>query len=397
MHNKEKHNSIVKNAISAKNICAIISWLDNIRWCDENNYNFINFFRDNLTSSEKILTHWLCYITDRQMPFEIIWDKGGFVFSQLVHEYSSDRNLKPKDILDKHYESYLDKGKRKFRFKDSKGTAFASRYITDDYENILQTLLILDAPKYERNIVKYIIETIKRFSDKTDDLLIRVANSLHILTYSLKSKKAGLNRALKILEDDNEFEKALHEFKSKSTIGKKRLWCCVRDYKKGLYRKVFLEAIKEVEKQDSDQFVRIWDKLPMHQIELPGDVWNNSPLFKDNLFGSVLDINKIPSRWNMPEIIRALYDELRNGSTIDNFYPEQFDVTFDFVPRMCSKKLCKVCPFGKDGIEAICIPTKDKLCPIALINCGYLAKCNGSASECTLKANIGRGICKTLY
>jgi len=68
-----------------------ISWLDTHRWNTEDNYNFVNFFRNDLTSCEKILTHWICYITDRQMPFEIVWDKGGYVFSELVYEYSRIR------------------------------------------------------------------------------------------------------------------------------------------------------------------------------------------------------------------------------------------------------------------------------------------------------------------
>jgi len=33
-------------------------------------------------------------------------------------------------------------------------------------------------------------------------------------------------------------------------------------------------------------------------------------------------------------------------------YPEQFDITFDFVPRMCDKGNCALCPYGKD-IKAI--------------------------------------------
>ena len=98
----------------------------------------------------------------------------------------------------------------------------------------------------------------------------------------------------------------------------------------------------------------------------------------------------------MPDIVRVLYNELKEKIDIDNFYPEQFDITFDFVPRMCAKKLCNVCPFGKKGIGAICIPTKDKLCPVALVNCGYLAKCTGFASECIVKDDVGKGICKTI-
>ncbi|MGB9748115.1 MAG: hypothetical protein ACPLXM_14410, partial [Bacteroidales bacterium] len=60
---------------------------------------------------------------------------------------------------------------------------------------------------------------------------------------------------------------------------------------------------------------------------------------------------------------RDLYDQLKENEALYDFYPEQFDVTFDFVPRMCNKKLCDVCPFGNNGIEYTCIPAKDKYCP----------------------------------
>jgi len=128
----------------------------------------------------------------------------------------------------------------------------------------------------------------------------------------------------------------------------------------------------------------------MNQIELPGDVWNNSPLFRDNLFANVLALNTIPKTWSMPKIIREIYTQVKSD-TIKNFYPEQFDITFDFVPRMCNKKLCNVCLFGKNGVDFICIPTKDKYCPVALLSCGYIAKCK--EENCILKKEISKGIC----
>ncbi len=60
----------------------------------------------------------------------------------------------------------------------------------------------------------------------------------------------------------------------------------------------------------------------------------------------------------MPEIIREIYSQLKNDENIEDFYPEQFDVTFDFVSRMYNKKLCNVCLFGKNGVDFIYISTK---------------------------------------
>jgi len=132
----------------------------------------------------------------------------------------------------------------------------------------------------------------------------------------------------------------------------------------------------------------------MDQIELPGDVWNNSPLFRNNLLANVLDIDSVPKGWGMPKIIRELYSQLKNKEEINDFYPEQFDVTFDFVPRMCNKKLCNVCPFGQNGVESICIPTPNKYCPVALLTSGYITRCVGDQDECILKKGVGKGICK---
>ena len=212
------------------------------------------------------------------------------------------------------------------------------------------------------------------------------------MTYQLENKKANSKKIIEILNDDEQFEKKLKQFKRTSTNGKKRLWCCVRDYKKGLYNEIFINAIKESTNNDSTTLINVWNKLTMNQIELPGDVWNNSPLFRNNLFANILDINNIPKTWGMPKIIRELYDQLKNNEEVKDFYPEQFDVTFDFVPRMCNKKLCNVCLFGNNGVEPICIPTDDKYCPVALVSCGYIATCK--EDDCILKDGIGKGICR---
>lgn len=246
---------------------------------------------------------------------------------------------------------------------------------------------------YQRNIINFIINIIKRFNDK-EDLLIRIAYGLHLLTYQLVDKKANPKETLRILNDEREFEKKVEYFKKNSTLGKKRLWCCIRDYKKGLYNKVFAEAIREVAGREAGKLISIWNNLPMEQIELPGDVWNNSPIFRNNLFAKILDVDSIPKTWGMPEIIRDLYKQLKSSRKIKGFYPEQFDITFDFVPRMCSKKLCNVCPFGQKGVKLVCIPSEDKYCPVAILSCGYFAKCEEEKGNCILRKGVEKGICQ---
>jgi len=96
----------------------------------------------------------------------------------------------------------------------------------------------------------------------------------------------------------------------------------------------------------------------------------------------------------MPKVIREIYKKIKDCEEIADFYPEQFDITFDFVPRMCNKKLCDVCLFGQNGVELICIPTEDKYCPVALLSCGYFAKCEGKKGNCILRKGVGKEICK---
>lgn len=382
----------IRNVKSLINIFNVIAWLDDKRWNPENTCNYLNFCRDDLTNCEKILTHWLCYVTDRQMPFELIWKKGGYVFSEMVYEYSRSQ-LSPQTVLGNYYERYYDNlGRDHYRFKSSNGVTFASRYVTDDFQAIKQTLEMIDNPKYKRNIVAYIVETLRKFRCE-EDVLLRVACSLHLLAYQLNQKRSNSADLLRVLNDPSEFTRRLGIFKKTSTGGKKRLWCCVRDYKKGLFHEIMNKGIAEI-CDDDEKLGNTWNQLPMDQIELPGDVWNNSPLFRDSLFEKVIDLNSVPKTWGMPKIIRELYNHLKEKPEIHGFYPEQFDITFDFVPRMCNKKLCKVCPFGPEGAKFVCIPTEEKFCPVALISCGYTAKCNRSQGNCLVREGIGKGVCK---
>jgi hypothetical protein len=384
-------NIIIKDREFLIRTLRTISWMDNLRWDVSGNYNLINFFRKDLTSSEKVLTHWICYIVDRQMPFEVIWDKAGYIFSQMVYEYSRT-GISIDALFMKYYESFSDKKEEThYRFKSSDGVLFASRFITDDYQNILQTFKILSSPKYQRNIIRYITEIINKFIT-LDDILSRIACALNLLSYQLDNKKDNSDNILNIINDDALFNYKLNEFKKNSTENKKRLWCCVRDYKKGIYNDIFTQAITETNPKDADLLIKKWNELPMDQIELPGDVWNNSPLFRGNLISKLINTINLPATWKIPKIIREIYSKL-SADEIGDFYPEQFDVTFDFVPRMCNKQLCNVCLFGQKGVESICISNKDKYCPIALVSCGYIANCVGEEKPCIIRDKISQGIC----
>ena len=100
-------------------IFKLVSWFDKKRWCNENQQKerekIFATFDPNLTNSEKILTHWLCYITDRQMPSMRVWKNGGAVSSNLVQKYkTSGKYLK--EILREFVEEKEEKDWRYKRF-----------------------------------------------------------------------------------------------------------------------------------------------------------------------------------------------------------------------------------------------------------------------------------------
>jgi len=50
----------------------------------------------------------------------------------------------------------------------------------------------------------------------------------------------------------------------------------------------------------------------MNQLELPGDVWNNSPYIREKLFPNIFNVNSLPKTWGMPKIITELYNQLKD-------------------------------------------------------------------------------------
>ena len=55
-----------------KNIFAIKNFIDKARWNSVENYSKINYANSSMHDSLKILTHYIAYVTDRQMPFQRI-------------------------------------------------------------------------------------------------------------------------------------------------------------------------------------------------------------------------------------------------------------------------------------------------------------------------------------
>lgn len=455
------------NEVNFKEKFAIMHFLDSARWrkpdhilnSDEKG-SLINYAYD-LTEDEKILTHWLVYITERQMEFEQIWDKGGFVFSEIVYKYTKNKNL---DCIDYDKEQSLfvkgEDGDYIFRSKFALGSLeeksarrerleryysskelggsnisieFKSRYYTTDYLYMRYTLYtLLD---YGCSISKYIADAIRKADDtkltldkRVDNAVLAMAYALYRLTYNPKDKKDekeiyyfskkenGKKRNFItadklddfIKKDFNELAKFRKENIKSDVFGKsvkdniskffgsksesaekytsmKRLWCAFRDFLKspeycGMFRKL-------IETQLGSQYQSLIEALfsednncqaACRNIELPGDVWNENSVFRRCISKS--------HSGKLGVLLRKEYENLK----ITIGYPEEFDTTFDFVPRMCEKGNCDICPFAKlreypkqifeEKVQMLCVDDNTKYCPLVLTYCGYYHICNGRES-----------------
>ena len=161
-----------------KNIFAITNFIDQARWNSVENYSEINYANSNMHDSLKILTHYIAYVTDRQMPFQRIWNIGGFVFSKLVEEYSTS-NQSIEELVTKYYST----DENKFSFKCSideslpseqqeklqvdgrvSEVQFKSRFVTTDFCSIYYTLYILEKVA-EKSLIQYIKKVIQLHLD----------------------------------------------------------------------------------------------------------------------------------------------------------------------------------------------------------------------------------------
>ena len=178
-------------------IFRIISFYDKVRWNSISNYNLINFYKPDLDDDTKLLTHWLCYITDRQMAFERIWEVGGFVFSELVSNLKENINIellepnKANSFINgngKGGYAFTSKSKvnnnsillKSYGYKEENIVVFTPRYYPSDYYSILFTFDILS--EYNFSLTRYIAEQINKYKEK-DDLIQRILFSLYLLTY----------------------------------------------------------------------------------------------------------------------------------------------------------------------------------------------------------------------
>lgn len=402
-----------------KKVYLIAKFLDNARWgnykepyqTDHDNYYLINECGKNLPNDSIILSHWTTYCVNRQTPFKLVFNLGGFIFSDLVvtmqkhpslhwldpnhpdsffidnptdgYQFRSHLQARDNAIILSNYEEYQKNPNQPVTFKP--------RFYPRDYMSILCTMVFLE--EYDYRFSVYFQDLMERFRHQ-EQYLKRMVFGLHLMAYRnigqfSKGDLQDFNRNVHIakenaayvkalLDSKEEFERGFQHFQRQAMYHQKRLWCCIRDYLKcGYYRNILMDALKENGCIDYTLFQN--DKL-LTELELPGDVWNNNPKF----WGCILKntrYNTIQKQYNRH--IRGMLED----SQITEGYPELFDFTFEFIPRMCEKDRCAVCIFkeiqdlGSTQWMELCVHNTDEDCPLVKHYCDFQMKCKGDECE----------------
>ena len=361
-----------------------IHFLDEGRWLAESNYDIPNYADTRMPPDQKLLTHFLGYITNRQISYKLIFSKLDFIFSQLVIDFYSHSPYTL--LLNPGKYIYCEKGEKKgfqacrpmddrAQYSEDKSLPrkelirASSRFFPNDVVGIFCTLKVL-AHFTEKNFSDYIKKSLSLATPeqwKNEDLdHQKIYDRCIVKKYD----------AIKKFYDGGGIPETFRKERYKS----KRLTCFVRDlFKCEHYRSLFEKIISpQVMKKLQNQ---------LYVLELPGDVWNNNEHFQE-CFRRCFKIEE-PKRKTeqFNEIVRALYENqvwAELGLTRSDYYPEQLDTTFDFVPRMCEKTgraNCDICPLNPKGNGKIsgkfCLKESDqeKFCPFLLYACGYKVSC----------------------
>ena len=407
---REKEEITVKDEDKLIELFRVISWLDEKRWKPGSNPGAFDVFIktiEDLQPAQQILAHWLIYITNRGKDAVTLWENNSPAIKELVEKYEGCSTARDVSILCKERLFKYDKKKEEWKL--------AIQAYPADVKSIWRTLVILLDESYQKNIIRFMTEKLSEWG--TENFCSKVAFRLYLLSYSDignpnkekvkellnggKRDEGELNTKMEeakaILKNSNTFKDEYEKWFGSDQRWRKRLWAALRDYKKHQeLARIFTVGIEEETKR------KFWEEnFRKEQLELPGDTWNNKPSFRENIFIELIELKDIPNYekpknlW-MSRVVRQLYDRLKElDEDVSGFYPEQFDVTFDFVSRMCEKRLCDFCPFSEKGMKSIskiCNPSKDKYCPVALFTCGYFAECEEKG--CAIKDGVGKGICQ---
>jgi hypothetical protein len=405
----------IENEPQLLEVLRLFTALDEIRWGCDRSEDLINSAVADLSPDEKLLTHWLCYIMDRQMPFQRIWDVGGYIISALVRDYSRERTA-VSEVVSQYYERFNENSQWRVRMLcglaapndrllrhgvSGQSVGFASRYMPDDLALIIRTLMFLDRLS-DRSFIRF-LRIVWDVEQAPRDAIEAIAAGLDLLTYSdaTRVSAAGLPETLARTADavaasalvrkgpQQAAREWAHSFRR---FEKKRLWCPLRDYLKCIeFNDAAQAALRPLDQATAGLWARgsTWSGVAVRALELPGDVWNNNLAFWHGLFLPHLKVSD--PEINSPNLARQMYKALHDPEEV-GFYPERLDVSFDFVPNMCSRRRCQVCPFGA-GVAPLCHQQSGLLCPVVMVSCGYYHPCNPDA--CSIRLDSAKGTCAT--
>jgi len=385
----------------------IVKWLDDARWSTGASDSLIpGPAFASLDNCSQILTHWLCYITDQQRPYEDVWRIGGPIFAEIVQQYKAvKRTTEVLDLLSSF--TITREPKRVDTFQSHrKKTAGQDITYTPRFGahllSIARTLCILTA--FKGNIIYYLSDNtpfVRSPSSSSDDSPTRrLVFLFHILSYDeVYGGLVSFHRQREEFADDlaRRYAFITQELQEPQSLERwyqtwlprrfhKRLWASFRDYvKPGSYHEhVFANALAEAGANSLLEYLSKERRQVLCSLELPGDSWNVA-------FNQMLFDNKV----NSPQDLRRYYDQLRSVEGLSNeLYPEQFDVSFDFAPRMCDRGEGSMCPFKNSSrLRMYCFGNSGngKLCPITRILCGYESEC--LPSKCPILAGTMGNIC----
>ncbi len=382
----------------------IAKCIDNARWASPNGANnLVNYYYkiSDLEGEEQaeyvILSHWITYICERQMSYEQIWNKGSYIFSHLVKHYQSGASIE--ELIKTHVKPKIDKNGNASKicfFVDDK--EFSSRMINSDVVAIFRSFRKLmqcrEEDKQHTGLYNYLnkecnINNMKELLFWMYDLSyngvgspIIFDNNKKCMIYNNSIQIEGIiNPELK----SNPHIYDISGFNSFGIFHSKRAICAVRDYfKDSSYSQYFHQLLINFD------FI----KNELDQLELPGDIWNNNTRFGTCMKSLGFDYGTKASENFLNVALRKAYDKHKDELT--DCYPEQFDFTFDFAPKMCESKRCDICAFGKANkkitfnykeLKRFC-PEKDNvICPVLLQYCGYYIDCKKAkdADACIIK------------
>lgn len=371
-----------------------IRWLDGARWQGGGYGAIPGPVFAGLKPEAKILTHWLCYVTDQQRPYEEVWEQGGPIFAEIVNRYTAT-SQDAFTVLQAHTIATLKRGgvdgfSSKDQTTEGEAIGFRPRFGMH-LVSIAATLEILS--RHGRSLPKYIAAhwPLCEQDPRSDgmEIIRRVAFLLYLLSYA--DVKRGLTsvtshafrrfvlsrarRTEKLLADPKRFDEEYSYWLSHDDRYHKRLWAALRDYVKpgSPFKEWLLATLESMGRSDIAGSMRRHEDAIVRGLEVPGDVWNLR--FFKHLFGDSVD----------PASFRGWYEGMRpSGALPEGAYVEQFDVSFDYSPYMCEERGFATCIFRRESrIRELCPPHnhvqwEGKLCPVAAYLCGYEYPCKPS-------------------